>query len=107
MRRIAAFVSIADGIRMASNYTKATCECFTFSRSGHPAREKMNHLKILDNRYHVNCKATLTLYYTNRNMEFVDHSDVCKKFVEPTLIAQSFFSSCRPLFETWSLFSNY
>ena len=38
MRRIAAFVSIADGIRMASNYTKATCECLKYSRSGLPEK---------------------------------------------------------------------
>ena len=60
----------------------------------------MIHLKILDNRYHVKCKATLTLYFTNGNMEFIDHSDVCKKVVEPTLIAQSYIRKVsQPSFE--------
>ena len=40
MRRIAAFVSIADGIRMTFNYTRPNRGCLKCSRSGQPAREK-------------------------------------------------------------------
>ena len=53
MRRIAAFVSIADGVRMTFNYTKATRGCLKCSRSGKPAPEKNEPSKNSDKRYHV------------------------------------------------------
>ena len=89
MRRIAAFMSIGDQIRMTFNFTKDHYGMLKCSRYGTPAPEKNAPSQHCRSSMSCECKASLKLSYITGDMTFNDHSDLCREKKEPLSISKS------------------